>query len=395
MADQKTYTLDELRLLITNLDREISPEPKPSDKRMKRVKLPIPPEYGGGVVTGYGYEEAVRNLLNRVSSQLKAKSDAPAFKDCWKTWIELKAGQNKSPSTIETYKGIAKNHLLPFFGHLAIDQINADDIQRYFNSIMDLSKSVSIQSKAILSGVFERAARLGDIKSNPMQYRYERSKKTGSKIVLQDEDLIDVIGQLENIKATKDIRDYLYFCFLCFTALRRGEILGLRWKDINFERAEISVLNNVTFPNGVNDPVVGQPKDGSSGIVHLHSGLAEKIKPYKGKPNDYVIPFSETDRSKPITRSMFTKMWMRCKNIIDVKGASSHSFRASYATMMNAHCEHMDPKTLQQALRHKTPDLAIKVYTKPNINKLKAAEEEYDAYLCSALSHDSSHKATG
>ena len=70
---------------------------------------------------------------------------------------------------------------------------------------------------------------------------------------------------------------------------------------------------------------------------------------------------------------------------MDVKGATSHSFRASYASMINAHCEHVDLKVLQGALRHKTPDLAIKVYTKENENKTRIAEKEYDAFLCKAL----------
>ena len=94
-----------------------------------------------------------------------------------------------------------------------------------------------------------------------------------------------------------------------------------------------------------------------------------------------MIPYNKSEPTKPITRSMFTKLWRRCTNIINLKGATSHSFRSSYATMMNAHCAHIDPKALQGALRHKTPDLAIKVYTKENINKTRLAEKEYDDWL--------------
>ena len=78
-------------------------------------------------------------------------------------------------------------------------------------------------------------------------------------------------------------------------------------------------------------------------------------------------------------------MFERIKKIVDLKGATSHSFRSSYATMMNAHCDHVDPKVLQKALRHKTPDLAIKVYTKENHYKTQVAEEEYDKWLCDKL----------
>lgn len=373
--------LQELYNLIeSHLDNGINYAPDKMGK-LKRVKLPIPEEYGGGYVTGYGQEEAIRNLIIKVKNQIKMEVKGPLFEECWNKWVDLKSGQSKSASTIANYTWIAKSYLLPFFKDKHIDQITSDDIQKYFNSIMNKSESVSTQSKAILSGIFDRSVRQGEITQNPMVYRYERSRKRGEKRVLQDDDLLSVIEQIDNLKGTDDIRDYLYICFLCFTSLRRGEILGLRWKDIDFIGDTINVRNNVTFPNGSNSPVIGHPKDESFGTVHLQSELKIRIKPYQKFGNSYIIPYSFENPSQPITKSMFVKMWRRIGKQIDLKGATSHSFRASYATMMNAHCDHVDPKVLQSALRHKTPDLAIKIYTKENKSKTRIAEEEYDEWL--------------
>lgn len=370
---------DLYNLIEQNLDNDICSK----NGKMKRVKLPIPEEFGGGVVTGEGYMHAVRNLIDRITPKIleKEQISSPLFSECWESWIRLKEGQNRSPSTIAAYKYLAEKHLLPFFEGKRITDITPDDIQLYFNSIEYLSKSVSNQSKAILSGIFDRAVRMGHVPQNIMLYKYERSRREGKKVVLQDEDLIRVISQLEELKGTEDIRDYLYFCFLCFTSLRRGEILGLRWGDLDFKKDEISVRNNVTFPNGVNSPLIGQPKDGSFGTVHLNSELKRRIEKYQGKFSEYVIPYSKKEPARPMTKSMFVKLWRRCTNIINLSGATSHSFRSSYATMMNAHCSHIDPKALQSALRHKTPDLAIKVYTKENISKTREAEKEYDEWL--------------
>ena len=182
--------------------------------------------------------------------------------------------------------------------------------------------------------------------------------------------------------------DYLYACFLCFTALRRGEILGLKWNDIDFEKKTISVRRNVIFPNGENNPIVKDPKDGSFGVVYLHSELLKRIEPYKSSTG-YVIRGSRYEFNGPVSRSSFTKMWNRIQKTLDLKGATSHSFRATYASMMNAHCPHIDPKALQGALRHKTPDLAIKVYTKENVNKTRMAEQEYEEWLSSQVKQSS------
>ena len=368
MGELKKYTF------TAYLDSEID---EPVEKIVKRVKLPIPKEYGGGWATGETMEDAVKNLLRRVKDDLKTHSEAPTFEECARRWFLIKMGEERSQSTIACYKGLFQKYISEKFSGRKIDQIKANDIQSFFNSIMHLSKSVSNQCKAVLCGIFEWAERNDYLEKNPMRFKYERSSKTGTKVVLQDSDLIEVIKQLDRLEG----KDYLYACFLCFSALRRGEILGLKWGDVDFEKNEITVVRSVSYPNGVNDYVIGAPKDGSSGVVHLNSELAKRLKPYAGKPGTYILPYSEGELGKPITRSMFNKMWYRISKRLDLKGATSHSFRATYATMMNAHCEHIDPKALQGALRHKTPDLAIKVYTKENENKTRKAEMEYDEWL--------------
>ena len=381
MSEAKAYTLTELQSILVNLENGI---PEPQETRMTRAKIPIPKEYGGGWATGATQEEAVRHLIERISGQIKTATDKPTFSDCWEKWILIKMGEERSPCTIQNYKRLAKNRLIPFFGTRHIDQITPDDIQLYFNSIIHLSKSYSIQSRAVLRGIFDRAERMEYIEKNPMRFEYIKSKKEKKKVVLQDDDLIKVIENLDKLNGS----DYLYVCFLCFTALRRGEILGLRWEDIDFETRQITVRNNVIFPDGTNDPIVKSPKDDSFGVVHLHSELLKRIEPYKSSTG-YVIRGSQGGFKGPISRSSFTKMWYRIRKTIDLKGATSHSFRATYASMMNAHCLHIDPKALQGALRHKTPDLALKVYTKENTNKTKLAEQEYDDWISSQIKQTS------
>lgn len=381
MPEMKAYTLEEIHSVLANLDNEIS---GPQKDRMTRIKLPIPKEYGGGWATGATQEDAVKHLIERIRDQIKPATDTPTFRECWGKWIEIKEGQERSPCTIANYRRQAEHHLLPFFGDTLMDEITPDDVQLYFNSIISLSKSYSIQSRAVLRGIFDRAERMGYITSNPMRFDYVRSTKEKEKVVLQDDDLLSVIFQMEQLKDC----DYLYMCFLCFTALRRGEILGLKWEDIDFDNRTITVRHNVIFPDGDNNPVVKEPKDGSFGVVHLHSELLKRIRPYQ-LSTGYVVRGSQSDSEKPISRSSFTKMWYRIKKKVDLKGATSHSFRATYATMMNAHCLHIDPKAIQGALRHKTPDLAIRVYTKENKNKTQMAEQEYDEWMKSQLKQTS------
>ena len=342
---------------------------------MKRIRLPIPKEYGGGYATGDSLESAVHNLIKRLEE--RKSCNTPIFSDYYDEWLRLKKDEGLSQVTLADYQGISERHILPFFGEMHIGEITPDDIQRYFNSIMNLSKSVSVQSRAILSGIFDRAARNKVILDNPMWYKYKSSTKQGSKTVLQDDDLISIIKDLDKLSVQ---RDYIYTCFLCFTALRREEILGLRWGDIDFEGSNILIQNAVKFPNGMNNPVIESPKNHSVGVMRLPAMLKDRIGKFEGNADEYILPYSNEHKDFPMTKSMFTKMWRRISKTIDLKGATSHSFRASYASMVTAHCN-ADPKTLQTILRHKTPDLAMRVYAKGNMNKIRNTEEAYDNYI--------------
>ena len=346
-----------------------------NENTMKRVRLPIPVEYGGGYATGDTLEAAVQNLIKRL--QAKKIASGPLFSDYYNEWIEIKKGEGLSPVTIYGYEWIAKKYIIPYFGQMKLGEITPDDIQKYFNSIMHLAKISSIQSRSILSGMFERAFRNKIITENPMKYKYKYSKKQGERVVLQDEDLINIIKDLDKLDVE---RDYIYACFLCFTALRREEILGLRWSDIDFEGHNILVRNAVKYLGSVNDPIIGKPKDDSVGVVRMSRMLEDRIARFAGDLDHYVLPYSKEEPTRPLTRSLFERMWIRIKTKIDLKGATSHSFRASYASMVTAHCN-ADPKTLQKLLRHKTPDLAIRVYAKQNENKIRSTEEAYDDYI--------------
>ena len=116
---------------------------------------------------------------------------------------------------------------------------------------------------------------------------------------------------------------------LLFTGMRRGEVLGLKWKDVNFEKNTIHVVRNVVFPRGINDPVVGTPKtDSGTRYVPIAPELRAYLEPQDAE--DFII-----GGRKPLTLCALRRMMERIGRKIDLHGASAHIFRHSYATMLN------------------------------------------------------------
>ena len=81
---------------------------------MKRIRLPIPEEYGGGYATGVSLESAVHNLIKRIETHKIDQS--PLFSDYYNEWMDLKKSEDLSVVTIANYEGIAQKHILPYFG---------------------------------------------------------------------------------------------------------------------------------------------------------------------------------------------------------------------------------------------------------------------------------------
>ena len=80
---------------------------EPCEKSMKRVKLPIPKEYGGGWATGATQEEAVRNLIERVRDLIKPATDVPTFAMYDR---ELQATGSNSVDSVFRWKTRQRDH---------------------------------------------------------------------------------------------------------------------------------------------------------------------------------------------------------------------------------------------------------------------------------------------
>ena len=113
---------------------------------------------------------------------------------------------------------------------------------------------------------------------------------------------------------------------LCYSGLRVGEVLGLRWSDIDFEKSILHVNIGVTHPTR-NQPEIGLPKTTASiRDVPMDQALIDIIRPLCS--SGYVI-----GGEKPLTCQQDKRIWDRLKKHYHLEGYSRHDFRATCATV--------------------------------------------------------------
>lgn len=149
-------------------------------------------------------------------------------------FLDIKSKTLKAP-TIKRYIGVLENHILPAFKDRVISDIKVSEIRVYFMKLESIISSKSIDLvRIVFNGIFQEAIYDEEIDKNP--FVHIRRVKTESKPA-KPLSKSEVKILLENSSGW--FQNFLALAF--FTGMRTGEMLGLRWSDIDFEEREISI----------------------------------------------------------------------------------------------------------------------------------------------------------
>lgn len=151
-------------------------------------------------------------------------------------WLEVYKKPTVSENTFRlTYKNSVEKHLNPFFGAAALTDIRSADVQKFFNQKQkSLSESMLDKLHMTLYGIFETAIDNDLCYKNPVKgIKYISNKEKNEKHVYSDEE----------IKTAKEFFKYSFpeAYVMLETGLRRGEICGLMWTDIDTKNLTLSV----------------------------------------------------------------------------------------------------------------------------------------------------------
>jgi integrase len=146
------------------------------------------------------------------------------------------------PSTIRGYRSQLRAHLLPAFGSMRLEDITETEIERWRAGITSPRKGKEISNKTkneqlvLMHAIMRRAVKVWRLPRNPVANvdRF-RTRSSGDIEVFSPEEVWSLV------RAAASEMDGTIFLTAAFTGLRRGEILGLRWRDVDFEASTIRV----------------------------------------------------------------------------------------------------------------------------------------------------------
>ena len=304
--------------------------------------------------------------------------DATTFREYAAAWLHAYKKPRLRENSYQTVVANLENHVVPYFGDMRLRDIKPLHVQMFLAKIRPLSRSTQSKCFQIFKGIMRTAAENGLIVRSPVT----KEDRVGGETAEEAEPLTAEQARrlLDSVAGT---RAYT-FCFLALaTGLRRGEILGLMWDDLDLETGKLNVRHNKTFPANANDaPVTTLLKsEAARRTVPMSEGLRAYLEQERKRSSSPYVLSMENGES--LSKSSFRKLWdiVTVRTVTEdrplgtvVGGSKTGSFTVDLDFDCHPHLlrhtcithwveSGMDFKEVQYLAGHSTLEMTLKVYT--------------------------------
>ena len=341
-------------------------------------------------------EEKVLEAKIQLRSGVDITQDVP-FADYAQTWIKAYKLGKVRPSSYASIETNLRVHVLPFFSAFKLKDVKPMHIQLFITSLSGKSKSLQDKCIRIVKNIFDSAVDNGMIPRSPVS----RSDRATAENSPEEEPLTDE-QSLALLNAVDGTRAYIFCLLALSTGMRRGEILGLMWEDIDFKANVIRVTHNkALILNTLDAPVTALPKtDAGRRVLPMGSLLKERLLLEKSKSKSpFVVSMLN---GKSLTKSAFRALWLNVErrtagsgSVPRLLGATyggvkvtldfethPHQLRHTYITKLFE--EGLDLKQVQYLAGHSKPEMTLRVYT--HFRQKQRAAETHEQ-VCSAVNY--------
>ena len=279
----------------------------------------------------------------------------------------------KAFATVCSYTDFIKKRIVPKWGDVSLSMIKSIEVENWLRDLRredgkPTAPGTQAKIRNVMSALYAHAIRYGWTVHNPITAVRTSTLRLSDPEFLSPKELQALLKELFLRERTMILLD-------ASTGLRRGEMMALRWGDIDFETLTIKVTKSI-FRN-----VVGKTKTGGSKKpVALHPIVAAELKlwraesPYRSD-SDYLFPSIQKNGAQPLSPDMILKRHIRPVHAaIGVKKRIGwHSFRHGLGTMLRQ--MKVDVKVAQEVLRHSNPSVTMGLYQQAVTDEKRDAQD--------------------
>lgn len=272
----------------------------------------------------------------------------------------------KSYSSKYAYEGYLKKWIVPRWGSYSLDTIRATEIEAWLRQ-SGRARGTCIKIRNLMSVLFNHARRHDLFDRNPASLVRQSAKRRSTPSVF-------TVDELRRLLATLNDRLRVMALLAIGTGLRCSELFGLKWKDIDSEAKQISVLRSIVCGR------IGTCKtESSQKPVPLDDRLAAALCewrcrcPYRHS-EDWVFASPAAEGKKPYWPAMLMRKHIKpvARKLGINKRVGWHTFRHTYSTLLKS--TGADLKVMQELMRHASVVLTLDHYTQAMTPAKRAAQ---------------------
>lgn len=323
-------------------------------------------------------EKEVKNRIKEIKTQLIKYDNITLSKvtlsELLTDWLQNIKKYELKASSYDRVEYTINHNISPYIGYLQISSIKPNDIQRYINNLTDIGYSYSTIKKAYnaINASLRFAVERDYIIKNPCASVHLPKQKQRPKYDIEFFTDTEVYSITESATSRFKTGNYRYkhgyaIILLLNTGMRVGELLALKWKNVDFVNKQIFITetrSQVIDRTNNNQKYVmvdrSTKTQSSCRYIPINSKSLEALMYFKslGYSNPYVMANSDTGL---ITyRNLFRVL----ENILDSNGinhGSLHTLRHTFATRLFK--KGVDIKVISELLGHSDISITYDIYT--------------------------------
>ncbi len=310
-----------------------------------------------------------RKILRRIDEGTMVEDRASLTVEKFlSSWLDA-SRERLATTTHVRYADLVKRHVLPVVGQLRLSKVAPEHVRSVYVAAREkgLSNQTCLHVHRVLHTAFAYAVREERILKENVVSRVKAPRPDQRELQTMSRDKVKLL-----IVAARGTRLELPVALGALTGLRRGELLALRWRNVDLQKASFFVVESLeqTRRHGVRFKA---PKSRSSRrfvplspdcveLLSLHKGQQDALRAQAGRAyaeNDLV--FCNSDGS-PWPPDTFSVQFGKLAASVGLKGFRFHDMRHAFASITLA--DGVSIKEVQTLMGHSSPTVTLSVYAR-------------------------------
>ncbi|MBP2650758.1 MAG: Phage integrase [Firmicutes bacterium] len=308
----------------------------------------------------------IKEFQRNQEAGLVLEADKMTLKEWLTTWLTVYKKQSLEVTSYAAYQHQSDAHIIPELGGLKLKQLNRLILQDFFNrKAAELSPSTLDLIKAILVNALKEAVADGYlIKTPAIGLKLPQVKDKDVKPLTKDE--IKAV-----LAAAKGHRIYSLIYLDIHTGLRKGELTGLTWENVDMDKGVVNVRQGAKYDREQKKYIIGSPKS-ESGIrtIPIPKAALEELKKHKSRQAAEILELGSAYEKnnlvfpgfggKIYTHSVITHQFNRIIKDAGVERRTFHDLRHTFASIGIS--QKVNIKALSVYLGHSDISITLDTY---------------------------------